>query len=178
MEVRPIRDTDAGELTDLLNEVITRGGTTALEDLFTPDTIAAAMLTGPSVICCFVAQDRASGRLQGFQALLRSDHLADSIADIATFSRIGLIQRGTGSSLFAASQAEAAKQGFAAINATIRADNTGGLAFYNRLGFSDYDVRHAVPLKDGTLVDRISKRYLLNPSSKLRSPPTPPFSAC
>ena len=45
------------------------------------------------------------------------------------------------------------------IDATIRADNTGGLAFYGRMGFTDYDCVAGVPLKDGTLVDRIRKRF-------------------
>jgi hypothetical protein len=37
IEVRPVRKTDASELAMLLNEIISRGGTTALEEPFTPD---------------------------------------------------------------------------------------------------------------------------------------------
>jgi hypothetical protein len=48
-----------------------------------------------------------------------------------------------------------------AINATIRADNVGGLAFYSRLGFTDHGISRAVPLRDGTPVDRVSKRFIL-----------------
>lgn len=46
-------------------------------------------------------------------------------------------------------------------NATIRADNAGGLAYYARMGFQDYAVARGVPLADGTPVDRISRRYLV-----------------
>ncbi|MEM9148767.1 MAG: GNAT family N-acetyltransferase, partial [Pseudomonadota bacterium] len=49
--------------------------------------------------------------------------------------------------------------GLIALNATIRADNRVGLAYYSRMGFQDYAVRPAVPLADGSPVDRISKRF-------------------
>jgi L-amino acid N-acyltransferase YncA len=164
IEVRPAREADAPELATLLNEIISRGGTTALEEPFVPDALARTFLTGPDVFCCFVAVERATGRLIGFQSLERCVGLADDIGDIATFARVGLTQRGVGSSLFAATRAEALKRGLAAINATIRADNIGGLAFYGRMGFIDHAIQCAVPLKDGAPVDRISKRYALRSS--------------
>lgn len=160
-EIRPVRRDDAPGLAELLNEVIARGGTTALEDPFTPEALDRTYLTGPNVLCCFVAVDPASGRPAGFQTLGRDPGLPPDIGDIATFARVGGTQRGVGSALFAATRAEARRLGLAAINATIRADNTGGLAFYGRLGFADHSVRARVPLKDGTPVDRINRRYAL-----------------
>ena len=70
-------------------------------------------------------------------------------------------QSGVGSALFRATRERALALGLTAINATIRADNAGGLAFYSRQGFRDHSVAKAVPLSDGTPVDRISKRYSL-----------------
>ena len=160
MDIRPVQAVDAAVLADLLNEVIARGGTTALEAPFTPEALADAMLTGPGVICCFVAQDDAGG-LAGFQSLVRGEGLPGGVGDIATFSRVGWIRKGTGSRLFAATRQAAGEAGLAAINATIRADNLGGLAFYSRLGFTDHGIRRAVPLRDGTPVDRVSKRCIL-----------------
>lgn len=162
LEVRPVRPEDASELADLLNQVIAQGGTTALEEPFTPEALAEAYLIGPNVICCFVAADRPAGRLEGFQTLGRYPTLPDDVGDIGTFARVGGIQRGVGSALFAATRAEAVRRGITAINATIRADNTGGLAFYSRMGFADHAVQPSVPLKNGVLVDRISKRYRLS----------------
>ncbi len=162
LDVRPVRPEDAEELADLLNQIIARGGTTALEEPFTPDALAEAYLTGPDVICCFVAVDRGSGRLEGFQTLGAYPGLPEDVGDIGTFARIGSAQRGVGSLLFAATRAEARRRGLNAINATIRADNTGGLAFYDRMGFAAHGVRGNAPLADGTLVDRISKRYRLD----------------
>ncbi len=159
--IRPVRQVDAEELSILLNEIIARGGTTALEDPFEPSDLARAMLTGPDVICCFVAAERSTGKLIGFQTLERSNRLPGHFGDIGTFARVGLTQKGVGSALFDVMRTEARQAGLTAINATIRADNRGGLAFYRRLGFVDHEVTPAVPLKDGTPVDRISKRYSL-----------------
>lgn len=157
--VRSVRPDDAAELADLLNAIIARGGTTAFETPFTPAYLAEAYLIGPSVHCCFVAgQD---GALLGFQTLGTQPFLPADVGDIATFTRLGGTQRGIGSALFAATCARARELGLNAINATIRGDNTGGLRFYSRMGFVDHEVVPAVPLQDGTPVDRIRKRHRL-----------------
>lgn len=161
LEVRPVRSEDAPELATLLNEIIERGGTTALQEPFTAQRLDDTYLTGQDVICCFVAVDADIGRLEGFQTLGRHPGLPDNVGDIGTFARVGGTQRGVGSALFAATREAARRSGLAAINATIRADNTGGLAFYGRMGFRDHDVTPAAPLKDGARVDRIHKRYTL-----------------
>lgn len=159
LTIRPVTPDDAAELANLLNAIIARGGTTAFETPFTPDALAQAHLLGPTVHCCFVAE--AHGRLAGFQTLGTHSLLPADIGDIATFTRVGGTQGGVGTALFAATCERARALGLAAINATIRADNTGGLIFYSRMGFVDHDVEPAVPLKDGTPVDRISKRFAL-----------------
>ena len=159
--VRPVQASDAAEVAALLNAIIARGGTTALETPYTPERLAEAYLTGPDVFCCFVAVDRVTGRIEGFQTLGRTNRVASDWGDIGTFSRVDGTQRGVGSALFAVTLARATELGLAGINATIRADNTGGLAFYDKIGFEDYAITPAVALKDGTPVDRISKRYPL-----------------
>jgi L-amino acid N-acyltransferase YncA len=161
LTIRPVRAEDAAELADLLNAIIARGGTTALQEPFTPAGLAHAYLNGPAVHCCFVAEDSATGRLEGFQTLGRQDFLPEDIGDIGTFTRIGGTGRGIGSALFAATCARARTLGLTAINATIRADNSGGLTFYSRIGFVDHEVIPAVPLQDGTPVDRVRKRFRL-----------------
>ena len=161
IDVREARREDAATLTELLNAIIARGGTTALEDPYTPDRFAWAYIDGPDVHCCFVAVDPVTGRVEGYQSLGRNPDLPDDIGDVGTFARLGGAQRGVGSALFAATRDRAAGLGLAAINATIRADNAGGLAFYSKQGFLDHSVTPAVPLKDGSLVDRMNKRFVL-----------------
>jgi L-amino acid N-acyltransferase YncA len=163
IEIRAAERSDAPDLAELLNAIIAQGGTTALEHPFTPERLADTYLVGPTVHCCFVALDPATGRYEGFQTLGRYRGLPDDIGDIGTFARIDGKQRGVGSALFVATHDRARRLGLSAINATIRADNLGGLAFYGKLGFEDNSVTPAVPLEDGRRVDRVHKRFRLTP---------------
>ena len=158
LNVRPTVRADAAALAALLNEIIAAGGTTAYETPFTPDAFADAHIDGPGVITSVVAEDEI-GRPMGFQILLASDKLGPGWGDIGTFARRGSTTRGIGSALFAATKAAAIAAGLKTLNATIRADNSGGLTFYAKMGFVDYAVSRAVPLADGRPVDRIARRY-------------------
>ena len=73
-----------------------------------------------------------------------------------------MLFRSAGTALFERTKAAARALGLVAIGATIRADNHSGLPFYEKMGFRTYDVARAVPLGDGTPVDRIRKRYDLD----------------
>lgn len=160
LTVRPARQADAAVMAELINAIIAIGGTTAYEEAFDADSMDAAYISLPQLVSCFVAET--DGGIVGFQGLMRSfdpdDPLPDDWATIGTFARVGLTQRGVGGALFAATLQAARAAGIDVIDATIRADNMGGLAFYSRQGFVDYDRLKAVPLKNGTPVDRIRKR--------------------
>lgn len=146
-------------LCDLLNAIIRIGGTTAFETPFGVGEFTEHFLVGPHVLNCFVAEDQGSGILWGFQVLAQSPELPADWADIATFARAEPKIPGNGATLFAATTIRSRELGLRAIDATIRADNTGGLAFYGKMGFETYKIAQAVPLNDGTPVDRISKRF-------------------
>ena len=156
--VRAIQKTDVPEACRILNEIIAAGGTTAFETPFTDDVFAQCYLTGADIICCHVALDE-TGQVAGFQWLGRNDELPADCADVATFARRRPLLKGTGRALFPVTVKSARKLGFASINATIRADNVPGLSYYAKMGFVDHNVKQDVPLSDGTLVSRISKRY-------------------
>ena len=158
-QIRAASLADVSPLTALLNKIIESGGTTALETPLSHTEFAAHFLLGPQVLSCFVAEDDASKTLLGFQSLERHRDLPEDWGDIATFAQPTSKQRGVGTALFAATIVRARELGLVAINATIRADNRGGLAFYEKMGFTTYRVLEAVPLRDGTPVDRISKRH-------------------
>ncbi|OKB68309.1 GNAT family N-acetyltransferase [Serratia marcescens] len=157
MKIRTVTPQDAEALTQLLNEVIAAGGTTAIETPLTPTEFAEWFISGEQALSCQVAEQ--DGLLLGFQSLSADETLPSDTADIATFSRLSPKVRGIGSALFPATLAAAKAHGFRHINATIRADNVGGLAYYQKMGFRDYDRLPQVPLNDGTPVDRIKKRF-------------------
>lgn len=159
--VRPYAPEDAPALAELLNAVIAKGGTTALQTPFSSEVLAQTYLDGPNVHICLIAVDAATNRIEGFQTLGRYPTLPDDIGDIGTFVRVDGAKRGAGSALFAAMVEAARAHGLSVINATIRADNRGGLAFYAKQGFVDHSVSAAVPLDDGTPVDRVRKRFAL-----------------
>lgn len=163
IHVRAAVTADAEPLSALLNEIIRAGGTTAHETLFSPAQFAESYLQGSDALACFVAEDPVGGQPVGFQALGRYHGLPHGWADIGTFARMHPKVPGVGTALFAATRAKARDLGLIAINAAIRADNRGGLAFYEKIGFRTYRTLPAVPLKDGTSVDRILKRFDVSP---------------
>lgn len=150
---------DAAPMADLLNDVIAQGGTTALTSPVDRTRMLEWMERDPHSVW-HVAEDDA-GQLLGFQWV---DQLDPSHADrghIATFARIGRTGLGIGSALWSATREAAAEAGFKVIEADIRADNTGGLAYYQSRGFEDLARREAVRLDDGTVVDKIIKIFRL-----------------
>lgn len=161
MLVRPALPSDAAALAALLNEIVVAGGTTAIEDTLSPKEFDHWFIGGPDVLCCTLAEDT-GGAVLGVQSLARNAALPAGWGDIATFARRGGTRRGIGRALFTETRARAAALGLAALNATIRADNAGGLAYYEKMGFCTYRTTPGVPLRDGTPVDRIAKRLRLS----------------
>jgi ribosomal protein S18 acetylase RimI-like enzyme len=151
---------DAAAMAALINEIIAIGGTTAYEDPFTPESMDHEFISPPHLLSCTLVEDE--DLLLGFQVLLwpnAQEPFPDGWAYIGTYARVGHTGGGIGRALFAETLKAARAAGVKTIDATIRADNTGGLAFYGRLGFVDYDRKVGVPLKNGTPVDRVRKRF-------------------
>jgi L-amino acid N-acyltransferase YncA len=160
MHVRRTVSADAEELSDLLNEIIRAGGTTALETPLSAAEFADWFIDGKFALVCHVAEWERS--LVGFQSLSLYGDPPKGFADIATFARMNSKIRGVGSALFPATRAAAEELRLEFINATIRADNISGLAYYAKMGFETYDRLVQVPLLDGTPVDRIKKRFTID----------------
>jgi L-amino acid N-acyltransferase YncA len=66
---------------------------------------------------------------------------------------------GIGSALFAATRKTAKALGYKWINANIRADNEGGLIYYQSRGFQDSRGIEGYELTDGQVVDKRLKRF-------------------
>lgn len=164
MIIRPATMSDAPEMMSLLNQIISTGGTTAHQTPFNEARMRDEYITPDHNIACQVAE--MDGGVVGFQSLVGPDAnmkpTRDGWSFIATFVASNATGKGVGQHLFAATRAAANRAGIRYIDATIRADNVPGLRYYSGLGFVDYDRLVQVPLRDGTPVDRLRKRYDLS----------------
>ena len=166
IKLRPATPADADALAKLLNQIIKTGGTTAHLKPFDAPRILNHYIAPPLAISCTLAEF--GGTIAGFQALEWSDpnwpgpdSLPADWALIASFVDADFQVRGIGKALFTKTRAAAQNAGVRCIDATIRADNQGGLAFYTSLGFTDYSRLRDIPLSDGTLLDRIRKKLVI-----------------
>lgn len=157
--VRPATEEDAAPLLAILNEIIEIGGTTGIEELLTHQQFLDYFLTGDIVESCLCAVDASSGTHLGFQSTSHFGDIPADWVDIGTFVKPNIHARGVGRALFAATKAALAGKNLTAINATIRADNKGGLAYYTACGFIDYSIKKSIPLANGIRVDRVCKHY-------------------
>ena len=144
---------DTGPMAELLNEIIAQGGTTAMTRMVKRGDLAQWMQFHAGRNAWFVAE-AANGVLLGFQWIEPKDTLPAEACDISTFTQIGRTRLDTGTALFEATRNAAKDLGYTWINATIRAENEGGLAYYQSRSFETYHLPGADP-------HRITKRYNL-----------------
>lgn len=160
VSVRPAFHYDAAGMAEILNQIIQVGGTTAMQKPTVPSVLIGWMDAHQGKNGWHVAETPEK-QIVGFQFFEPNKKLPVEACDIASFVRIGVAKMGIGTRLFAATQIAARKVGYRWINATIRSDNEGGLAYYASLGFETWRADGDIPLSDGTLVDRVSKRFTL-----------------
>lgn len=158
IRVRRALPFDAGSMATLLNTIIEIGGTTALVRPVTAQDMMEWMDVAPDMSAWHVALD-AQEKVVGFQWIEPSDQLPPEAAEIATFVQVGQTGLGIGSALFSATANAARSLGYVWIRANIRADNDGGLTYYQSRGFRDYAVIEGYEMSDGTTVDKRLKRY-------------------
>ena len=156
--VRPVIALDTADMARLLNEIIAEGGTTALARPVTGPDLADWMAADPARSAWHAALDPRE-RVVGFQWIEPDAALPPEAANIATFVQTGQTGLGIGSALFDATRRAARALGYAWINANIRADNEGGLIYYQSRGFQDYGVIEGYRMADGRLVDKRLKRF-------------------
>lgn len=158
IHVRPALSLDCASMARLLSEIIGIGGTTALTKPVTGDDMKDWMASHSTGSAWHVAVNE-NEEVIGFQLLEPHPNLPPDAVDIATFVKVGQTGLGIGSALFNATATAAREMGYIWINATIRADNTGGLTYYQSRGFRDWHFDEGVVLASGQVVDKISKRY-------------------
>ena len=142
----------------LLNAIIAKGGTTAMTTPVTAADLTRWMAAPDSA--WHLAED-ARGALKGFQYIEPHPDLPAGDCDVATFVALGESGLGIGSALFEQTKKAARELGYVHIHAIIRADNAGGLAYYQSRGFEDFRLLPDCLLGDGRRVDKVWKRYAL-----------------
>lgn len=159
IHVRPAIPLDAPSMARLLNPIIADGSTTALTSKVTGDTLVDWMADKYDRAAWHVAVDDAE-EVMGFQWIAQGDdYLPAEAAEIATFVQIGQTGLGIGSKLFEATKRAAKDLGYTWINANIRADNEGGLIYYQSRGFQDYGRIEGYEMANGQRVDKVLKRF-------------------
>ncbi len=161
LQVRRATPLDARQMAELLNEIIAEGGTTALVRPVTGSDLEDWMGYSPDRAAWHVAVTE-DGAVVGFQWFEPEASLPHDAANIATFVKMGQTGLGIGSALFKATQKAAKDLGYAWINANIRADNEGGLIYYQSRGFRDYGRIEDYQLESGLVVDKVLKRFDLD----------------
>lgn len=154
LTARPTIAADLPALVDLFNHTVRSGGTTAHEDEWDLATFKTYYFDDPEMVHTVLSNDTPIG----FQAVFAD---APPVLTIGSFTDQRQIVRGAGTVMFAATRDAAIAAGYTHIDAKIRADNVPGLAYYSKMGFEDFKVDKGVPLKDGTPMDRITKRLAL-----------------
>jgi len=153
--VRDLSQADIPGCVAILNHIIALGGSTAYETPFTEAHFAKEYLRTPPVRNVALV----SSRIVGFQAAFDA---GGGLYSIGSFTDRAKPVPGAGRALFEKTLADCRARGGEAILARITSDNTGGLAFYSRLGFVDWmRVEGDLTRADGTVVDRIVKRFAL-----------------
>ena len=156
--VRPPIALDAADMAQLLNDIIDVGGTTARTAPVQPRDIGEWMAYDPDRSAWLVALDDIE-KVVGFQWIEPLRSLPPEAASISTFVQVGHTGLGIGSALFEATRKAAKALGYDWISANIRADNEGGLIYYQSRAFQDYGVIDGYKLETGQIVDKRLKRF-------------------
>jgi len=154
-QTRNMNPDDVPACVAIINATIAIGGTTAYENPYENATFQAHYLeeAATAMVVTF------DGRVVGFQSCFEVE---PGVYSIGSFTDQEQPARGAGRALIEATIAAARKNRATAILAKITSDNTGGLAYYSKMGFVDHEViKGDLTRRDGTVVDRIVKRFEL-----------------
>jgi L-amino acid N-acyltransferase YncA len=152
MIIRPATASDAFAMTQILNQIIAIGGTTAHETPKSAQQVLADYVTGPDVLSSVVTL--VEDRLIGWQSVGRWQ----DEAHIGTFVAPDVQAKGAGAAMFALTCDTVQKAGVPYLVASIRADNEPGLRYYARMGFTDFASEPHFALSTGQIVGRIHRR--------------------
>jgi RimJ/RimL family protein N-acetyltransferase len=136
--VRRATETDAGTISEILQEIVLEPASTAIVRPWTADEQRRYLLSLSPRETFHVAET--SRGVIGYQSLDLYSPLLHSMAHVAqlgTFLRSDARRRGVGQALFQASLQFAREHDYTKIVIQVRSSNGGAQAFYKRLGFRE-----------------------------------------
>lgn len=152
---RAMMPDDVPACVAIINHIIAQGHTTAHEDPFDDQLFADHYMDEPETANVVLFENR----IVGFQS---SFEIEPGVFSIGSFTDQQNPVQGAGKALTDKTKADCRALGGTSIIAKITSDNIGGLAFYSKMGFEDEAVLSGeFTRKDGTVVDRIIKRFVL-----------------
>lgn len=128
LEVREMQSGDVAACVEIINHIIRLGGTTAHEDPYDNAGFAKYYFEDPKVVNVALLD----GRIVGFQAAFEA---GEGVYSIGSFTDQQKPIRGVGAAMFDKTRADCTRLGGASIIAKITSDNSGGLAYYSKMGF-------------------------------------------
>lgn len=162
--VREARPDDAAEIVRILNPIIEAGAFTVLDSPFSVEAERAFVESFPPRGIFHVAEDRADGRLLGFQDVSPfADYTRafDHVGVIGTFVDLSHRRQGIARHLFRATFDAARLKGYEKFFTFIRADNPAALATYRHHGFEVIGTaRRQARMKQGYVDEILVEAFL------------------
>ena len=158
LRIRQAREADAEAVIGIWNPIIGAGVYSALDTPLTLESERAYIMNFPSRGVFLVAERLENRRVVGFQAIepfATYTHAFDHVGVVGTCVDLGLRRCGIGTHLARASFEEARRKGYEKLFTYIRADNDGGLRFYEKRGFRVVGIARKHAKVKGQYVDSV-----------------------
>ncbi len=160
--IRPVRESDAAAMSELLNAIIQTGKYTILEGPISPEMQLEFIRGFPARGAFFVAER--AGRMLGFQDVSPASSWSNAmrhVAEISTFIAMDAQGQGVGGQLSQVTFAAAKENSFEKITAMIRGDNPRAVGFYLAQGFKPVGTLRRHAFVNGRYIDEILAEKML-----------------
>ena len=162
LTIRPVQESDATAISEMLNAIIAIGKYTILEPV-TP-AIQLEFIRSFPPRGLFLVAERDDGKILGLQDVSPTSSWSNAmrhLGDIATFIAMDAQGQGVGRALAQATFTAAREKGFEKLIAMIRGDNPRAIGFYVSQGFKIVGTmrRHAVV--NGQYIDEVITEKML-----------------
>jgi L-amino acid N-acyltransferase YncA len=160
--IRPVQESDAQLISEMLNAIIATGKYTILEPV-TPE-IQLEFIQGFPERGVFLVAEREDGKILGLQDVSPTSSWCNAmrhVGDIATFIAMDEQGQGVGRALAQGTLAAARAKGFEKLIAMIRGDNPRAIGFYVSQGFKIVGTMRRHAKVNGHCIDEVIAEKML-----------------